>query len=103
MAVADTITTQLAAIQSGEQAVLTAALTQAFNDGAASVAAGGITPAQEQLDIAAAVSSAVAPLNSQISSLQLSVSQEQALLASVQSAVAALLALINPPPPPPAS
>lgn len=101
MALADTVTAQLAAIQSGETAVLTAAITQAFNDGEAQGSTGGITAAQEASDIAAAVATAVAPLNTQITSLQLSVSQEQTLLASVQAAAAALLALLNPAPVPP--
>ena len=71
-----------------------------FSDGVASVSSptGDVTAAQEQLDIAAAVASAVAPLNAQITALQLSATQEQALLASVQSAAAALLALFSPAP-----
>ena len=95
----DTVTAQLAAIQSGETAVLTAAITQAFNDGVASVASptGDVTAAQEQVDIAAAVASATGPLSAQISALQLADTQEKALLASVQAAAAALVALINPP------
>ena len=72
-----------------------------FSDGVASVVSptGDVTAAQEQLDIAAAVSAAVAPLNSQISSLQLQMSQEQALLASVQSACQAIVAALAPPAP----
>lgn len=66
-----------------------------FADGVASVGSptGDVTAAQEQLDIAAAVAAAVAPLNSQISALQLSVTQEQTLLASVESAAQALVLL----------
>lgn len=100
MALADTVSAQIAAIQSGEQAVLTAAITQAFNDGEAQGSTGGISAAQEASDIAAAVSSAVAPLNTQISSMQLAKSQEDALLASVQSAAQSLVALLAPAPAP---
>lgn len=77
----------------------------AFADGVASVASptGDVTAAQEQLDIAAAVSSAVAPLNAQITALQLSNTQELALLASVQSAAASLVALFSPAPATPAA
>jgi hypothetical protein len=66
-----------------------------FADGVASVASptGDVTAAQEQLDIQAAVATAVAPLNSQISALQLAKSTEDQLLASVQSAAEALVAL----------
>ena len=99
MALSDTITAQLAAIQTGETAVLTAAITQAFQDGETAAGTGGITSAQEQIDIAAAVATATTPLNAQISGLQLAATQEQALLASVQAAAAALIALLNPPAP----
>lgn len=66
-----------------------------FADGVASVASptGDVTAAQEALDISAAVASAIAPLNSQISSMSLAKQQEDALLASVQSAAQALVAL----------
>lgn len=75
-----------------------------FSDGVASVSSptGDVTAAQEQIDIAAAVASAVAPLNAQISALQLTNNQEAALLASVQSAATALLALFSPAPAAPA-
>lgn len=67
-----------------------------FADGVASVPTAGsdVTSAQEALDIAAAIK----PLNDQISALQLSKSQEDALLASVQSATLAVVALFNPAP-----
>jgi hypothetical protein len=102
MALADTVAAQLSAIQSGEQAVLTAALTQAFNDGASSVpsANGDVTAAQEAIDIQAAVTTAVAPLNSQIAALQLTVSQEQALLSQVQASCQAIVAALALPAPP---
>lgn len=66
-----------------------------FADGVASVQSpnGDVTQAQEQLDIQAAVASAVQPLNDQISALQLAKGQEDQLLASVQSAAASLVAL----------
>lgn len=99
MALSDTVAAQLLAIQTGETAVLTAAITQAFQDGETEAGSGGITSAQEQIDIAAAVATATAPLNAQISGLQLAATQEQALLASVQAAAAALVALLNPPAP----
>ena len=71
-----------------------------FNDGVASVASptGDVTAAQEAIDIAAAVASAVKPLNDQIASLQLAKSSEDALLASVQSAANSLVALFAPAP-----
>lgn len=74
----------------------------AFADGVASVASptGDVTAAQEQIDIAAAVATAVAPLNSQISAMQLAKASEDALLASVQSAANALVALFAPAAPP---
>jgi hypothetical protein len=69
-----------------------------FSDGVASVQSptGDVTAAQEQLDIAAAVASAVAPLNAQISALQLAATQEQALLASVEAAAQSLISLLAP-------
>ena len=72
---------------------------QAFADGVGSVASptGDVTAAQEQLDIAAAVKAATDPLNAQISALQLAKSTEDQLLASVQTAAQALVALFNPP------
>lgn len=87
MALQDTVTAQLAAIQSGEQAVLTAAITQAFNDGVSSVASptGDVTAAQEAIDIAAAV----APLNTQIASLQ---AQDAIDAGNASTAQAALVA-----------
>lgn len=87
----DSVAAQLALLQSP----LSVSLLQCFADGVSSVASptGDVTAAQEQIDIAAAVASAVAPLNAQISSLQLSVSQEQALLASVQVLAGQLVAL----------
>lgn len=68
-----------------------------FADGVASVSSpsGDVTAAQEQLDIAAAVSAAVGPLNDQISALQLAKGQEDALLASVKDAAAKLLASLG--------
>lgn len=83
------------------QAIADLALYQsAFADGVASVASptGDVTAAQEQLDIAAAVSAAVGPLNAQISALGLQVSQEQALLANVQAAAQAIIAALAPAP-----
>lgn len=99
MALADSIATALASVQSGEQTVLTSAFTQVWNDAIASVQSptGDVTAAQEQIDIAAAVSAAVGPLNTQISAMQLAKSQEDALLASVQSAAQALVALFPAP------
>ena len=75
-----------------------------FADGVASVASptGDVTAAQEALDIASAVNSAIAPLNSQISALGLQVSQDQALLSQVQSACAAIVAALAPAPAAPA-
>ena len=72
----------------------------AFADGVASVTSptGDVTAAQEQIDIAAAVASAVAPLNAQITALQLTTAQQTALLASVQTAATALVALFTAPP-----
>ena len=69
-----------------------------FADGVASVSSptGDVTQAQEQLDIAAAVKVATDPLNAQISALQLGKSQEDALLASVQTSVQALVVLLTP-------
>lgn len=93
----DTITAQLAALT----APLTASITQAFNDGVASVSSptGDVTQAQEQIDIAAAVAAAIGPLNDQITALQLAKSTEDALLASVQAAINGLAALLAPPAP----
>ena len=70
----------------------------AFADGVASVQSpnGDVTAAQEQIDIAAGVAAAVAPLNAQISAMQLAAQQESALLASVQAAVVAVQALFAP-------
>lgn len=92
----DTITAQLAAIQTGETQVLTAAITQAFNDGVASVGSptGDVTAAQEQVDIAAAVTTATAPLNDQIIQMGLAKSAEDTLLASVKAQVAAILSAL---------
>ena len=70
-----------------------------FADGVASVGSSGsgeVTTAQEQIDIAAAVASAIAPLNTQITAMQLAKSQEDQLLASVQTAAQAVLALFPP-------
>lgn len=69
-----------------------------FADGVASVQSptGDVTSAQEQIDIQAAIAAAVQPLNDQISSLQLAKGKEDVLLASVQSAAAALAALFAP-------
>ncbi len=68
-----------------------------FADGVASVASptGDVTAAQEALDIAAAVATATGPLNTQISALQLSKTQEDALLASVKTSAQALVALLS--------
>lgn len=78
------------------QAVADEALYDAgFADGVASVQSpnGDVTQAQEQLDIQAAVAVAIQPLNDQISALQLAKQQEDALLASVQVAAQALVAM----------
>ena len=68
-----------------------------FSDGVSSVQSpsGDVTAAQEQIDIAAAVSSATAPLNAQITALNLAKTTEDALLASVKSAAASLAALLG--------
>lgn len=81
------------------QALADSALYDAgFSDGVASVApptdGTGISSDQEQADIAAAIK----PLQDQISALQLAKTQEDALLASVQSAVQSLAAILNPAP-----
>ena len=67
-----------------------------FADGVASVQVSGISQSQEQADIAAAVKAATDPLSTQISTLQLAKSQEDALLASVQASVQALVSLLAP-------
>lgn len=85
------------------QAVADGVLYQAgFSDGVASVVSptGDVTAAQEALDIAAAVSAAIVPLNSQIAALGLQVSQEQGLLANVQAAAQAIIAALSPVPVP---
>ena len=94
-----TLQAQRLAAQAAADLVL---LNASFAAGVASVASptGDVTAAQEQIDIAAAVASAVAPLNSQISALQLAKSTEDALLSSVQSAATALVALFAPAPAP---
>lgn len=76
-----------------------------FSDGVASVTSptGDVTAAQEQLDIAAAVAQATAPLNSQIAALQLAKTTEDALLASVEAAAQAVVALFVPAPVAPSS
>lgn len=112
MALADTVATQLAAIQTGETAVLTGAITQAFADGAASVpATGGISSDQEASDIAAAVG----PLNTQIAALQQQLSDLstakavddtviqglQASVTQIQALATQLAAIVIPAPPVP--
>ena len=69
-----------------------------FTDGVASVGnpAGTVSSTQEQTDIAAAVAAAVQPLNDQIAAFKLAKTTEDALLASVQQAAAAVLALFTP-------
>ena len=99
MTQADSVAAGLAAIQAG----MSAALGQCYADGVASVPpiVGEVTAAQEALDIAAAVKAAVDPLNASIAAMQLDKQKEDALLASVQSAAQALVALISPPAPVP--
>lgn len=69
-----------------------------FADGVASVQSpsGDVTAAQEQIDIAAALK----PLQDQIAALSLAKQQEDALLVSVQSAIASLQGLFAPQVPP---
>ncbi len=97
MALSDTVTAQLAAISTGQTTVLTAAITQAFNDGVASVASptGDVTSAQEAIDIAAAVKAAVDPLNTTITAANLAKTTEDALLAAVKASVTTLLASLG--------
>lgn len=77
----------------------TAIYNQGVADGVASVSSptGDVTAAQEQIDIAAAVASAIAPLNTQIASLQADDGAKTALLASVQTAAQSLVALFSAP------
>lgn len=67
-----------------------------YADGVASVQVGGVSQDQENADIAKSVAAAVGPLNDQIAALQLAKSQEDALLASVQASVQALVKILNP-------
>lgn len=112
MALSDTVTAQLAAIQTGETSVLTGAITQAFNDGVNSVVPGGsvVTSAQEALDIAAAVANQVgidaAALTSAVAAaqavdlvalqaVQVQLSTAQAQDASDQSAISGLQSAVS--------
>lgn len=67
-----------------------------FADGVASITGGGVSAAQEQADIAAAVAAAVQPLNDQVAAMQLDQSKEDALLASIKAAALSLSALLAP-------
>ena len=94
---ADSVSAQMAVIVAGQSAVLTQALGQCFADGVASVpsATGDVTPAQELLDIAAAVKAAVDPLNATITQMGVDKAKEDALLAAVKQAAAALVAQLG--------
>lgn len=88
----------LAAFETGIQALEVALYQAGVTDGQA-LPEGGISTAQEQADIAAAVSAAVGPLNDQITAMGLAKSQEDALLASVQGLVTQIQALFPVPVP----
>ncbi len=69
-----------------------------FADGVASTGVTipvGITPEQEAMDIAAAVATAVAPLNDAIEALNLAKTAEDALLQTVKDAAAALAKILG--------
>lgn len=80
-------------IQSAKIALFQAGVASVPSDGSTPV---GISPAQEASDIQVAVAAAVAPLNDQISAMQLTATQESTLLASAQLAAQNLVALFTP-------
>lgn len=99
MARQDVIDAQVAAIQSAELAALQAGIGAGYDAGLADgQIAAGVSPAQEAIDIQAAVAAAVAPLNNQLALLQADDSAKAQVLATVQSLQQQLAALFPAPP-----